>query len=163
MAGGMRYESLADMPPGMREQVVSQVLARVIAADEENKLEREKEEPMEKEMEQGVKLYCNGKGGYCDKAVCPNECCEHYNGSGAVLMQPPMTVADRFRSRTDGELVEMIMDLHLRMCDPEFDISELWCRPGDNVTCSEEYRTMFCDAGKRRECILRYLRSKAEA
>lgn len=28
MAGGLRYESLVDMPPGMREQVVGQVLAK---------------------------------------------------------------------------------------------------------------------------------------
>lgn len=33
MAGGLRYEGLADMPPGMREQVVEKILEKYAGLD----------------------------------------------------------------------------------------------------------------------------------
>lgn len=104
-------------------------------------------------------FYCKGKGGVCD-TPCKDEACEFYDGTGAVLMKPAASVADRMRGMTDQQLAEAIMDLHLRMCDPEFDLSELWCNEENG--CTEEFRMLHCDAGKRRECVMRYLQSPAE-
>jgi len=71
MSGGLRYADVGQMPPGMRERMVEQVLAKVLAAA-----------PPEKGPVMEI-WYCYGKTGLCAIDRCPGEKCPYYNGKGA--------------------------------------------------------------------------------
>ena len=65
MAGGLRYESVMEMPPGMRDRVVAQVVAKVSAcAGDPNRTDAETESPCEECLRWPE---CNG----VDREYCP--------------------------------------------------------------------------------------------
>lgn len=105
-------------------------------------------------------VFCKGKGSICN-TPCSNEACEYYDGTGANVIP---SVADRIRSMSDSQLAAAIHDLYLRLCDHEFDLSEMWCRPEIHGLCtgSQEDRILFCDSQERFNCILCYLNSPAD-
>lgn len=78
-------------------------------------------------------LFCNSKGGFCDKIPC-DRTCQFYDGSGS---KDVTTRADTIRSMTDEELVECLTNISgycksLTECverlDTEVGIPEDWCK-----------------------------------
>lgn len=103
--------------------------------------------------------YCYGKGGVCN-TPCAGESCEHYDETGGRVA----TVGDMIRSMSNERLAETVYDLYLRLQDPEFDLSELWCNPDMHGLCtgSQTDRILFCNTQERKKCILCWLNSPAE-
>lgn len=70
MSGGLHYENVGQMPPGMRERMVEQVLEKVLATA-----------PVEKGPVMEI-WFCYGKGGLCAVDRCQGEKCPCYDGRG---------------------------------------------------------------------------------
>lgn len=146
-AGGLRYEDPRKMPPGLQQLMALKVLEKLRMGGQAAQKQRKEKKEL---------IYCKGKGGLCD-TPCKDIACAHYDGTGAVAVP---TVADRIRSMSNKQLAEAIMDLYLRISDPEFDLSELWCQ--EEGGCTEKERMLYCGYEKRLGCILRYLESYVE-
>lgn len=79
-------------------------------------------------------LFCNSKGGFCDKIPC-DRTCQFYDGSGSKDVR---SRADQIRSMTDEELAASWYKHHddychanpacLELSDADKEIPPAWCK-----------------------------------